>query len=426
MRTVSTAGAVHLAGLMHRDPIAEVYSGRLVGSGAPVIVTLARQRSDGPPRDVFLDWGARLTRLSTHPHIAPIASVGLTETGRPYIAVETTRTTLADMLAESGPPPAGQVRALGVALADTLAQIHATGLIHGALQPSTVLSGPGRKLLVAGFDATAPALAHSLPPGPYTPPEHIDASLAGSIHASPAGDIYSLATMLYGALGGRLPWLGGHRGDAADPVLRAAPIPDIPGVSTALTDVLCQAMHPDPRSRPDAERFRDLLASLDTARPLAPGTTPADVHPAMLPQSGPRPTGLTGGADIAVPPRRRRRPRLRVARPVKIVASVALAMASVAGAGYATFAATSSEEWSCPSTRELTEELQQTYDDATVTDRVCTEDRYVAVTTEATEPQTAETLPEHLVLREVNGSWQLLSGCESDVPEKLRDYLDCD
>ena len=419
MHTVSTAGAVHLAGLMHRDPIAEVYSGRVVDSGTPVIVTLARHRADGSPREVFLDWGARMTRLSTHSHVAPIAAVGLTETGRPYIAVETTRTTLADVLRESGPLPAGQVRALGVTLADTLAEIHATGLIHGALQPATVLSGPGRKLLIAGFDATAPSLAHSMPPGPYTPPEHIDAGLAGTVQASPAGDVYSLATMLYGALGGRLPWLTGQRCDATDPVLRAAPIPDIPSVSTALTDVLCQAMHPSPRHRPDAAEFRDLLASLAIAQPLADGDRPTDVHPAMVPRSGPRPTRFTGGADVAVPPRRRRRPRIRVARPVKVVAAVMLAILSVGGAGYATFAATAPEE-SCPSVGDLTMQLQQTWEHATVTDRECSPDGYVVVTT-----RTAEAVPQHVVLREVNGTWQLLSDCDADVPPQLRGYLNC-
>ena len=424
MRTVSTAGAVRLADLIHRDPIAEVYSGHLIGSGTPVMVTLARRRSDGSPREVFLDWGARLTRLSTHPHIAPIAAVGLTENGRPYLAVETTRATFTDVLREGGPPPAGQIRAFGVALADTLREIHAVGLIHGAIQPSTVLSGAGRKLLVSGFDATAPALARSLPTGPYTPPEHIDASLAGAVHASPAGDVYSLATMLYSALGGRLPWMRGQRSDVSDPMLRAAPIPNIPGISVALTDVLSQAMHPDPRNRPDAEGLRHMLAALDAADPVAPGDKPTDVHPAMLPQSGPRPTGLSGGADVVVPARRRKRRRLRIPRPVKFAAAVLLALMSVAGAGYATFAATNRDDDACPSTGELTSQLQTTLADSVVTDRLCGADGYVGVTMRGSQPDD-EQVPRRVVPREVDGSWQLLTDCNADVPPAISEYVGC-
>lgn len=426
MRTVSTAGAVHLGDLLHRDQTAEVYSGRLADSRTSVVVVLAKSRADGSRREVFLDWGARLTRLSAHPHIAPVTSVGLTETGRPYIAVAAERSTLADVLAESGPPPAGQVRALGVALADTLAEIHSTGLIHGALQPATVLSGPGRKLLVAGFDATAPALAHCLPPGAYTPPEHLEASLAGSVHASPAGDVYALATLLYGSLGGRLPWLAGQRSDAADPVLRAAPIPHIPGVSTALTDILAEAMHPDPKHRPDAERLRDQLASLDIARPLAPGVRPTTVSPALRPRSGPRPTNLTGGAVVEVRPTRRNRVKLRFARPLKVAATIMLAFMSVAGAGFATFAAThANADPSCPTPAELTEEVQRTYTEATVTDRLCGDEGYVAVTTES-EATATEAPPSSLVLRDAGEGWQFVAACAEEVPAELRDWLSCD
>lgn len=434
MRAVSTAGAVHLARLLHRDPVASVYAGSMSDTRMPVVVTLANQRVDGSRREVFLDWGARVTRLSAHPHIAPIVAVGLTETGCPYVAVRATRTTLADVLRESGPPPAGQVRALGVALADTLAVIHDTGLIHGALQPATVLSGPGRKLLVAGFDATAPVLAHSLPPSAYTAPEHLEAATAGSVCASPAADVYDLATLLYGALGGRLPWISAQRQNLTDPMLRAAPVPNIPGVSTALTDVLGQAMHADPKQRMDAGQLRDLLSNVDISRPLAPGQAPTTVSSDLVPRCGPRPTPLPGGADVAVPPRKRSRRRVRVPRPAKVMAGVMLAFVTVGGAGLATFAAThASAEPSCPSDSQLNRALRNTYDGATVTDKLCGDDGYVAVTAEAPEgPDTLSTKSNggptqslHIALRAVDGKLILVEQCDANIPVELRDYLDC-
>lgn len=433
MPAVSTAGAVKLTRLLHRDSAAGVYTGVLGESRTPVVVTLAHQRVDGSAREVFLDWGSRLTHLSAHPHIASVSAVGLTNEARPYLAVAATRTTLADDLLETGPPPAGRVRAVGVALADTLATIHATGLIHGALQPATVLSGPDRKLLIAGFDATAPVLAHSLPPSAYTAPEHLDAAKAGSMHASPAADVHNLATLLYAALGGRLPWLPSQGQDVADPLLRAAPIPDIPGVSIALTDVLGTAMDVDPRKRPSASGLRDLLADLDTSRPLATGRPPTTVCGGLVPRSGPRPAPLPGGADVAVPSKRRSSRRFKLPRPVKVAAGITAAFLGTAGAGLATFAVTHADPTEpCPSDAVITAAMDDEYGKSSITGKLCGQDGYVAVTAEVTKaPQSRSTDPavEHVALRLKGEKWTVIGEgdkCAKSIPKAIRDYVDCE
>ncbi|MGH8791914.1 MAG: protein kinase domain-containing protein [Stackebrandtia sp.] len=429
MPATSTVGAVELGRLLHHDPAASVHTGTLVNGHTPVMVTIANRRIDSSAREVFLDWATRLTRLATHPHIAPVASVGLTDNALPFVAVTATRTTLADVLRESGPPPAGQVRALGVALADALASIHSSGLIHGALQPATVLSGPGRKLLVAGFDATAPALAHPLPAGPYTAPEHLDTSQAGPVCASPAGDVYSLATLLYGALGGQLPWLSSAGQNPADPLLRAVPVPDIPSVSMALTDVLSAALSCDPKQRPDAGRLRDLLANVDVSRPLLAGKRPAAVSPDLVPRSGPRPTALPGDATLALPSKRhrkRRRASIRIGRTVKLAAAGVAAFLSVGGAGLATFAATNADASpSCPDRENVTAAVQQSYRGAKVVGADCEEDGYVSVTAQLEEGDAAESETVRLALRSSDGELRVLDGCDDDMPQRLREHLEC-
>ncbi|ADD41310.1 protein kinase [Stackebrandtia nassauensis] len=434
MPAVSTAGAVKLTRLLHRDAAAGVYTGTLGEARTPVVVTLAHQRVDGSAREVFLDWGSKLTHLSAHPHIAPVSAVGLTQDACPYIAVRATRATLADNLREAGPPPAGQVRAFGVALADTLATIHGTGLIHGALQPATILSSTGRKLLVAGFDATAPVLAHCLPPSAYTAPEHLDAAKAGSMHASPAADVHNLATLLYASLGGRLPWVTVSGKDTTDPLLRAAPIPDIPGVSIALTDVLGAAMNVDPRKRPSAAGLRDLLANVDTSRPLAAGRQPTTVCPALVPRSGPRPAPLPGGADIAVQSKRRSPRRFRLPRSVKVVVAFTAAFLATAGAGLATFAVTHADPAEpCPSDSVLTDAVTEVYGESSITDKLCGQDGYVAVTakvakeSKSPESRAADSVVEYVALRMSDGVWTVIGDpCSSDtIPETIRDYVKC-
>lgn len=429
MSAVSTAGAVHLARLLYSDTVASVHTGMLSDTRTPVVVTLAHERVDGAAREVFLDWGARLTQLSAHPHVAPIAAFGLTESARPYVAVQAVRTTLADELRESGPPPAGQVRALGVALASTLDTIHSTGLIHGALQPATVLSGPGRKLMVAGFDATAPVLAHALPVGPYTAPEHLEAANAGSVYASPAADVYNLATLLYAALGGEVPWA--KRGDVSDRVLRAAPLPDIPGVSIALTDVLANGMHVEPKQRPSAKELRELLSNIDISQPIAPGDRPRQVCVDLVPKSGPRPTPLPGGADVALrpkPPKPRRRWWLNP--PAKLALVAMCTLIAIGGVGLFAFAATTAEaEYTCPTREHIASVVDEVYKDMTVADSLCGDNGYVAVIAEVTGPgesrlQSQETAT--MVLHRTKaGEIEVVYSCASEVPVRLRSFLEC-
>ncbi|CAM3338157.1 serine/threonine protein kinase [Stackebrandtia soli] len=425
MRTISTAGAVQLTRLLHRDSVANVYAGYLAGAGTPVVATVAHSRIDGSRREVFLDWAARLTHLSAHPHIAPIVAIGLTEHARPYIAVHATRTTLADELREGGPPPAGQVRALGVALADTLATIHSTGLIHGALQPATVLSGTGRKLLVAGFDATAPVLAHVLPVSAYTAPEHLEASQAGTMCASPAADVYDLATLLYAALGGRLPWSTSQRADVADPLLRAAPVSDIPGINTTLTDVLAQAMRVDPHERPDAAGLRDLLTAVDLDDEPAPGDRPRAVSADLVPRSGPRPTPFPGGADIAVTAPEKKRTLRRWHPAATVVTALMLGISAIGGAGLATFFATSAdaETW-CPQAEDIDEAIADEFEDARVTGHRC-ENGYVIVSIipADAEPDAAD---REVLLTIDDGRLTHADECAAAVPTAIRGTFDCD
>lgn len=431
MPSTSTFGAVDLGRLLHRDSVASVHTGALVPCRTPVMVTLSDHRIEASTREVFLDWATRLTRLATHPHIAPVAAVGLSQDARPYVAVAATRITLADVLRESGPPPAGQVRALGVALADALASIHASGVIHGALQPSTVLFGPGRELLVAGFDATAPALAHPLPVGPYTAPEHLDSSQTGSICASPAADVYDLATLLYGALGGQLPWLSSQGQNPADPLLRAAPVPDIPSVSIALTDVLSSALHVDPKQRPDASRLRELLSNVDVSRPLKAGRRPSSVSPDLTPRSGPRPAALPGDASLAVRPKKRRSRRRAAARmplrgSLKLAAVGFAAFLAMAGAGFAAFFATNADaagSSDCPDSDNVTAAVQQSYHNATVVGADCDEDGHVTVTAVLDDPE-SETV--QLALSNSGGDLRVVDDCDDDLPHRLRAHLGCD
>lgn len=434
MSTTQNIGPAAVHRLLHRDAVCSVFSGTVATGPTDLLcVTVAHERVDGSRREVFLEWAAKLTGLPAHPHLSPCTAVGLTENGRPYLAVGTARRSLADLLAEQGPMPAGQVRALGVALSDAVAVYHRAGLIHGAIQPSHILVGTGHHLQLTAYDVTAPVLAAPLPPTPYTAPEHLDAAVAGEVAASPSGDVYALATALYAALGGRLPWVRHAREDAADPLLRAAPVPHIPGVDAELTDMIGAALSPDPRRRPTAVDFREQLTRLQLDGPKAQGLRPGAVAAGLLPRRGLRPVTVAVSTELApYRPGRERvglRPRLRSI--ATATAGVALTGALLGGAALATYAATNPESTGtvCSDPNVLGGRIHEQLEDGQIVDSWCADDGdYVAATVDYPGGSGGddEGATERRVWRIEGENLIAVTDCaDTALPAAILDFLEC-
>ncbi|WP_431774751.1 PQQ-binding-like beta-propeller repeat protein [Streptomyces cucumeris] len=163
--------------------------------------------------------------------------------------------------AHGGPLPAATVRALGAALAETLAWIHTTGTSHAGIAPDTVfVAGDGPRL--AGFGAVRAA----------GPDGEVRAELPGVTLAvlppeqrsggrpRPLGDVFSLGAVLAYAVTGRLG-------------------PDAASLPDELRDVLGACLAPDPADRPTAQALLEELArgggAGDPAAPSAIGMRPA-------------------------------------------------------------------------------------------------------------------------------------------------------
>jgi hypothetical protein len=219
---------------------------------------------DDTQRSAYLEWAARLSRTAGARGVADVLASGLTADGRPYLAVETRPGTLTDRLAGGAlaPPVA---RSYGIDLAEALAVVHAAGVVHGAVRPSTVLATDDGVAL-SGFGIAAPGLEMALPVDAYTPPEHLRELLEGRPGTGPAGDVYDLALTLYVALGGRPPWSG----DPASANLRGQPLPEAPGMSQEFLALLRSATAIEPQARPTAAAFARMLAALDPGEATVP------------------------------------------------------------------------------------------------------------------------------------------------------------
>ncbi|WP_431895191.1 protein kinase domain-containing protein [Nonomuraea sp. bgisy101] len=254
----------------------------LLGQGGFGVVYQARQLAVG--REVALKVDSRVLvserdqrrfmrevtsagALSGHPHVAAVYDAGVLRDGRPYMVLELCPGgSLSDRM-RSGVLPVAEVRDVGVRIADALAAAHAAGVLHRDVKPANILINRYGHVVLSDFGlATMPepgaevsVTRESLTPA-YAPPEAFELT-----EPSAAGDVYSLSATLYALLSGRPPRFpeSGVANLAVIMALHRQPVPEIPGVPAAFTEVLRQALATDPSRRtPSAAAFRDALAAL--------------------------------------------------------------------------------------------------------------------------------------------------------------------
>src|SRR5215467_3206189 len=113
--------------------------------------------------------------------------------------------TLATLLDEDGPLPAGDVVRLGMQLAACLHYVHGRGLVHLDVKPGNVVLREGRAVLL-DFDITRPA-GHPAPPGrPHGTRAYMAPEQCLRVPADPRMDLFALGTVLYELATGRAPF----------------------------------------------------------------------------------------------------------------------------------------------------------------------------------------------------------------------------
>ncbi|NLT53885.1 MAG: protein kinase [Actinomycetales bacterium] len=211
---------------------------------------------------------AAMGRLSDHPHVVTVYDSGVLDDGRPYLLAEFCEGgSLAETLAASGPLPVPRAVEVAFALARTLADAHAAGVVHRDVKPANVLLrrdgepalGDFGLSLIPDRDSSRGLDALSVE---YAAPE----SLSNGEH-TPASDVYALGATVYALLTARPPFPR-RSGEGFMPYLLRVlndPITGLPAaqVSPALRDLLHAMLAKDAADRPgDA----DVVARFDTLR----------------------------------------------------------------------------------------------------------------------------------------------------------------
>ncbi|MEU1941700.1 PQQ-binding-like beta-propeller repeat protein [Streptomyces sp. NPDC020125] len=220
--------------------------------------------------------------------LAPVVEVSGGGTGQPWSATPflPLLSLPAVLEANGGPLPVRTVRALGGALAETLAEVHTAGFAHAGVAPGTVyLAGDGPRLMGYGSVRAAAADGEARVGLPGLEDDALPPEQAAGGRPRPLGDIFALGAVLaYAATG------------------RRRPEPD--DLPEELRGAVVRALAQDPADRPTARALLDeLMRGVSVPRsvplPSSGARAPTGASPTVVDAGSAGPTG--GAAPGAGP-----------------------------------------------------------------------------------------------------------------------------
>jgi eukaryotic-like serine/threonine-protein kinase len=219
---------------------------------------------------------ARSAARLAHPNVAGVHDFGTSRAGDrdvPYIVMELVEGQTLSEHMNAGPIDWRIGVRICAEVAAALAAAHAEHVVHRDIKPANIMLTPaGAKVLDFGI-AAAVGTPDPDPDGPvmgtpaYVAPERFE-----GLPATPATDMFSLGTLLYHCLSGRLPWHAAtntelvHAQRYRDP----DPLPHIEGLAPEVVDLCSRCLHKEPRDRPTALVAALLLAEAVDARVYVP------------------------------------------------------------------------------------------------------------------------------------------------------------
>jgi len=230
--------------------------------GDPTVIVCIPHVGADPSRWAVEAEGAR--RLSI-PGLLPVVEVGGTSAFPWRTSAYVPALPLpAALAAHGGPLPEPVVRALGAALAQTLATAHAQGVAHAGLSPAAVLITPeGPRLTCFGAVRSAAPDGEQRSDHPELDAGSLAPEQAQGGRPRPLGDVYALGAVLSYASTGHT-------------------VPERDELPVSLRRLITACLARDPAQRPQAHQV--LAELLPPATTAAPQATVLDAGaPALLP-----------------------------------------------------------------------------------------------------------------------------------------------
>ncbi|WP_405796561.1 protein kinase domain-containing protein [Streptomyces sp. NBC_01506] len=242
-------GPYRIAGVLGEGGMGKVYVGHDTSGRLAAVKVLRPELAHN--RDLAQRFlrEAQTAQAVTSTGVARVVG-SQTEGGRPWIATEyLSGPTLEQAITDHGPLDDAGVRALAGALASTLQEIHAAGLIHRDLKPANiVLTSSGPRIIDFGIARPEHGLTLTttgqapVTPG-YGAPEQVLGQRVG-----PSADVFSLGAVLVYAASGRQAYEGAHVAAVQYEVVHGSPA--LGGVPQALHPLIAPCLAKEPAHRP--------------------------------------------------------------------------------------------------------------------------------------------------------------------------------
>ncbi len=267
------ADRFEILGLLGRGGMAAVYLAEDELRGERVAVKVLHAHLAGDPSMVKrLQREVRAAARVRHPAALVAHELheadGHTFLSLPYHPGQT----LSEQVAGEGPMTGERVRALGVRLAEVLAEAHRGGVLHRDVNPNNVMVGPDGEAVLMDLGRARLADAHSgrstgvLGTTGFAPPEVFDGQ-----RGDPRSDLYGLGATLYVALTGRPPFAAETPLGVIQRQLEGDVVPPselVAGVPADLEATVMRLLARDPEERPQAAA--EVALSLGDALPPEP------------------------------------------------------------------------------------------------------------------------------------------------------------
>jgi len=240
-----------------------VFEARHLTIGNLVAVKLLHPQRLGAPEAVhrFLRE-ARLAGVASHPGIARVLDFDLTADGTPYMVMERLTGGNLEARLEAGAVPLADGLDILLDVLDTLAAIHAAGVVHRDIKPGNifVLAEPGAtrtKLLDFGLargsdplgsDPSLTRTGQVLGTPHYMSPEQA----RGQTQVGPEADVWAVGVILYQLVTGRRPFPGENYNETLANILTRDPPPArevAPDLPAGLEPILRRCFARDPARR---------------------------------------------------------------------------------------------------------------------------------------------------------------------------------
>ncbi|MGP4028738.1 protein kinase domain-containing protein [Actinomadura sp. 3N407] len=271
-------GPYRLLGRLGAGGMGVVYLGRS-GAGRPIAVKVIRRSMAGEPRYAArfrreVDAARRVSGVFT----APVLDADPDAAAPWLVTAYLPGLSLREAVGRFGPLPPDAVRPLAAGLAEALADIHRTGVVHRDLKPGNVmLTAGGPRVIDFGIARPEDATAITRVGAPIGTPGFMAPEQVRGEKVGPAADVFSLGAMLAYAATGAEPF---GSGPARSRDLRAMTAhADLDAITEPwLLALIGACLHVDPGLRPSAAAVLELLGppgrdepSLLGARWLPPG-----------------------------------------------------------------------------------------------------------------------------------------------------------